>query len=198
MARCEGCGLQHQCICHLIPKLTPDWSMLLLTHANELRRETNTGRWLTASMDNCQLEVWDRTCPPQALIDKINNQQVSPLLLYPATGSSQLTAKHLNDPPHPLVIILDATWQEARKMYNRTPWLQALPHFHLVPEQNSEYHLRRNQQQGHLCTCEVGIEVLKCSRLDDQAHQLERFFALSLDAFKADKSGHALKSITSS
>ncbi len=52
------------------------------------------------------------------------------------------------------LVILDATWQEAGKMYRQSPYLQSLARVELQTEQDSAFRLRRNQRQGGLCTLE--------------------------------------------
>lgn len=52
------------------------------------------------------------------------------------------------------LVILDATWQEAGKMYRQSPYLQSLARVELQAEQDSAFRLRRNQRQGGLCTLE--------------------------------------------
>ncbi|HDS1197698.1 TPA: DTW domain-containing protein [Shewanella algae] len=52
------------------------------------------------------------------------------------------------------LVILDATWQEADKMYRQSPYLQSLARVELQTEQDSAFRLRRNQRHGGLCTLE--------------------------------------------
>jgi DTW domain-containing protein YfiP len=57
-------------------------------------------------------------------------------------------------------ILIDSTWQEARKIYNRSHYLHSLPCVHLPVEQASRYSLRRNQQANGLCTAETAMALL--------------------------------------
>lgn len=66
---------------------------------------------------------------------------------------AQKAALKLGKPLNSLVI-LDATWQEAGKMYRQSPYLQSLARVELQTEQDSAFRLRRNQRQGGLCTLE--------------------------------------------
>ena len=93
----------------------------------------------------------------------------------------------------PLFIILDGTWQEAKKILNKSVWLQAIPQAHLNITSESSYTLRRNQDSGHLCTCEVGVELLKALGEEEQARQIDDYFQHYLKVFQADKCGHSLK-----
>ena len=55
MESCRGCGLTFNCVCDSLPSLVADWDLVLLTHPNETRRETNTGQWLRKSLAQCQV-----------------------------------------------------------------------------------------------------------------------------------------------
>ncbi|MCE9781931.1 tRNA-uridine aminocarboxypropyltransferase [Shewanella algae] len=70
-----------------------------------------------------------------------------------ALKTTQKTALKIGKPLNSLVI-LDATWQEAGKMYRQSPYLQSLARVELQTEQDSAFRLRRNQRQGGLCTLE--------------------------------------------
>ncbi|TVL52621.1 hypothetical protein AYI98_02875 [Shewanella algae] len=70
-----------------------------------------------------------------------------------AQEAAQKTALKIGKPLNSLVV-LDATWQEAGKMYRQSPYLQSLGRVELQAEQGSAFRLRRNQRQGGLCTLE--------------------------------------------
>ncbi|GAB2641162.1 tRNA-uridine aminocarboxypropyltransferase [Vibrio panuliri] len=193
---CHGCGLHHQCVCHLVPHIEVPVHIALLMHENEVTRETNTGQWLLKALPSTSKHIWQRRSPCPELIKLIESDHYQPYLLYPSDNSvslSEVTNMSAQQQKVPLLIILDGTWQEAAKMLRKSGWLAALPGVHLTPSQPSAYQLRRNQQQGHLCTFEVGAEVIKELGFTHQAQQLEDFFQQYIPIFKADKSGHALK-----
>ncbi|CAM4446678.1 tRNA-uridine aminocarboxypropyltransferase [Vibrio agarivorans] len=192
MTTCKICGLSHQCVCELIPSLESQAHIALLTHENELTRDTNTGRWAVKMLSHCQTHIWQRKLPPSALISQIESGDYTPLLLFPAEESQQLSGEKIAVMAKPpLFIVLDATWQEARKMLNKSPWLQALSKVCLNTERPSSYQLRRNQAQGNLCTLEVVAELLALCGDNHDAQQITPFLEHYTKVFKADKSGHA-------
>jgi len=196
MEGCSRCGFVHQCICEHIPSIQNSAHFALLTHSNELARETNTGKLMMQTLEHCEVIEWQRKTPPQKLLDQIHNKQVQPFLVYPSEHSVSLTEISFpksNKVPPALFIILDGTWQEAKKMINKSDWLKALPCIHLDVSQRSGYQLRRNQEDGHLCTCEVASQILEGTGQAAQANLLSQYFELYMAVFQADKSGHALK-----
>ncbi|MBD1559342.1 DTW domain-containing protein [Vibrio sp. S9_S30] len=196
---CRGCGLTFNCVCDGLPSLEADWDLVLLTHPNETRRETNTGQWLHKSLAQCQVFEWSRTRIPAELKTMLENPNNQPILLFPSDSSRLLTSAAIHDNSKRIVfIVLDGTWQEAQKMYNRSDWLQSLPHWHIQMSGDSCYSLRRNQASGHFCTLEVGIHLLSLSHhttlpKQNNSEPLKAFFEHYLNVYRADKSGHPWK-----
>ncbi len=192
---CSGCGFTHQCICHRIPSTESQTHVVLLTHENELSRDTNTGKLLQQSLELCESFVWQRKIPPAELMTLLEDETRQPFLLFPSDKSVECHQAVLNraNGREPLFIILDGTWQEAKKMLNKSPWLQPIPQVHLDITSESSYTLRRNQDSGHLCTCEVGVELLKALGEEEPARLINDYCQYYLRVFQADKSGHALK-----
>ncbi|WP_027695098.1 tRNA-uridine aminocarboxypropyltransferase [Vibrio litoralis] len=187
---CPRCGLRYQCICTHRPMLDSSTQIALLTHPNETQRATNTGKLLTHSLSNCQVHIWDRVNPPIELVKQIAEQPS--YLLFPSEEAIEVSELQTSIKPHesrnsPLFIILDGTWQEAKKMLNKSPWLQALPKVVLSNEQTSNYRLRRNQEAGNLCTCEVGISLLQQREPQNDFSSLQQYFELFLKVYEADK-----------
>ncbi|KUJ83747.1 MULTISPECIES: tRNA-uridine aminocarboxypropyltransferase [Microbulbifer] len=145
----------------------------LLTHERELHRPTNTGSVAMAAAGMLvQRIVWERKNPALELQSLAAAGQVA--LVYPATESGQQT-HHVDEFEH--FILLDGTWQEARKMFNRTPYLQSAPQVSLKPQSVSTYLLRRNQRDGGLCTAECVVELLHAKGHVDLALALEARFS---------------------
>ncbi|MEZ8708976.1 tRNA-uridine aminocarboxypropyltransferase [Vibrio alginolyticus] len=193
---CPTCGFQFNCMCSLMPKLTSEHNILLLMHPNELKRDTNTGQLLEHCQLNIERVIWDRKQPPAELLSLLADPSRYPVLLFPCEGSITLEDVVLQSQQQtktPLFIILDATWQEARKMINKSLWLEGIPTMGLSASADSQYQLRRNQQQGNLCTFEVAAHLLGQLGEQNNQQQMQRFFAHYLALFQAEKSGHALK-----
>lgn len=142
----------------------------LLTHKREHDRKTNTGS-LAVKCSNGIVEsiVWDRVNPNRALLDMIEKNET--LLLYPTGNSKRSKLEDFDN-----VIILDGTWQEAKKIYNRSPYLKSIPKATLNTEKVSDYRLRRNQLDHGLCTIECVIEILQIKGQNQLAAELKTVF----------------------
>ncbi|MGL4713223.1 MAG: tRNA-uridine aminocarboxypropyltransferase [Shewanella sp.] len=161
--------------------------IILLTHKRELTRKTNTGQLaLAAFPEQVKSIVWSRTAPNNDLVAMLASQQAK--LLFPASDTesavpieihalnTDLIGPALSNSPGLLapapstgiaeqqvpnqVVILDATWQEARKMLRQSPYLKTAARISLPPLiPGSAFILRRNQQEGGLCTAECIIAL---------------------------------------
>ncbi|MGR2664544.1 tRNA-uridine aminocarboxypropyltransferase [Vibrio campbellii] len=193
---CPHCGFQFNCICSLLPKLSSEHSLMLLMHPNELTRDTNTGKLLAQCQLNVSQVVWDRKTPPAELLETLANPSLLPVLLFPSEESlalEQVQQQSTEQGRQPLYIIVDATWQEARKMINKSRWLEGIAMMGLATQADSQYQLRRNQQEGNLCTFEVAAQLLEQLGEKQNQKQMLNFFEQYLPRFQAEKSGHEFK-----
>ena len=144
-------------------------NIFLLTHPRELGKKTNTG-FLVASVleEGCTIIVWDRVSPDLQLLHRIETESVA--LLYPSEDGEVLSDSIDFDS----CIIIDSTWQEAQKIYNKSPYLKTLKKVKIDNGTTSIYTLRRNQREAGLCTAECAIEVLKLGGHLPQASEIEK------------------------
>ena len=130
--------------------------ILLLTHEHELTKQTNTGRVVLEALGQAASRiVWRRATPDAELLRMIEAGGVA--LVWPlAPKSHTAPVRELHT-----YVVVDGTWQQARKIYNRSPYLHALPTIALQPDEPSVYTLRRNQIGGGLCTAEAVACLLR-------------------------------------
>jgi len=148
--------------------------LILLTHSCEIQKATNTGHLVQKVVANTQTIIWQRTQPDPFLLDLINAEKTA--LLYPELKEADDEISAVNVAEFENFILIDSTWQEARKVFNRSPYLQRLPRIQLSVDQPSSYKLRRNQLEGGLCTAECAIELLRVKEENLLAEELEGEF----------------------
>lgn len=161
---------------------------VLLCHSRELVKKSNTGQLVMAQAGvTARLVEWSRTAPDPQLLRAIARDNC--WLLYPrgesvvcvncvpesqlARAQNSLTAQ-LGD--NPVIVLIDATWQQAQKMYNQSPYLQGLPALALRRDRPSMFRLRRNQKPEGLCTVECVVELLYLAGERPVAQALEEAF----------------------
>jgi DTW domain-containing protein len=153
----------------------------------EALKPSNTG-WLIADVvtDTFAFE-WARTVVSPALLALLADPQWQPMVVFPGEFVAadrvitQLTASVHDGQAlkRPLFVLLDATWPEARKMFRKSPYLNALPVLSLQTDQISRYKLRRSTREDHFCTSEVAA---LCLELAGEAHAAQTLEAY-LDVF---------------
>lgn len=148
----------------------------LLTHSEELKKANGTGKLVKATLqDNCSVIVWQRTITPLEIAQlPVENTR----LIYTATSSDeQLSPLGTEDNKIQHIIILDGTWQQARKMYNQSPYLKRFTKYEITG-QRSEFTRRRNQLEHGLCTAETAVHLLRTLGQPQQAEQLYTAFSM--------------------
>ena len=159
--------------------------IFLLTHERELHRATNTGSLaIEDSNEIVERILWERVNPNKDLIRLIENNEA--VLLYSkGESSSAISSSAISLPTlsstiieeYENIIIIDSTWQEAKKIFNQSAYLKNAPQFTLKTTSDSLYKLRANQPKGGLCTIECVIEILRIKGENKMAAELSLKFA---------------------
>ncbi|MEQ7917754.1 tRNA-uridine aminocarboxypropyltransferase [Xanthomonas sp. WHRI 1810A] len=170
--RCARCRvIDSYCLCAWKPKVEARSGMCLLMYDTEPMKPTNTG-WLIADViQDTQAFGWSRVDVDEQLLALISDPQWQPYIVFPGefvAPERVVTQVQIEDNRRPLFILLDATWNEARKMFRKSPYLNHLPVLSLQPEQISRYRLRRSKRDDHFCTAEVAALCLELAA-DQQA-----------------------------
>ena len=191
--RCPGCRLvPSHCLCGLGLLQSSRAGVCLLMADIEPLKPSNTG-WLIADVVADTFAFgWARTATDPALLALLADPQWQPYVVFPGefvraervvhtvdTVDTVDVASHAEDAvlpsKRPLFILLDATWAEARKMFRKSPYLDALPVLSLQPAQISRYLLRRSRRDDHFCTSEVAALCLELAGDVPAAHTLEAY-----------------------
>ncbi len=147
----------------------------LLTHQRELGRKSNTGQLVLDCLadhltNKAERIIWDRVNPDPQLTRLVKDHQIA--LIYPKDASENTHMQHFEN-----ILIIDSTWQEANKIYNRSAYLKHIAKFTMTDHAKSNYQLRRNQPEGGLCTAECVIEILRLRGEKRLAENLTQSFS---------------------
>jgi hypothetical protein len=158
----------------------------------EPMKPSNTGRLIADILPDTEAFQWSRTEPPQALLELVQHPDYQPMVVFPASyaGAERevLTAPPSGKPP--LFIMLDGTWTEARKMFRKSPYLDALPVISVDLSRVSAYHLREAHAEGQYCTAEVAIALLDLANDTKAATALGSHFQCFRTRYLAGKTHH--------
>ncbi|AAO57486.1 DTW domain-containing protein [Pseudomonas syringae pv. tomato] len=163
--RCPQCRvIDSYCLCAWRPTVAAESGMCLLMYDTEPMKPTNTG-WLIADViKDTYAFGWSRVEIDAHLRALLDDPQWQPYIVFPGEFVAQervVAEVAREDGKRPLFILLDATWNEARKMFRKSPYLEKFPVLSLAPEQISRYRLRRSKRDDHFCTAEVAALCLE-------------------------------------
>ncbi len=195
---CTGCGFTNHCICAEFTRLDSLGHFALLQHQREADKKSNTGQLMSSTIPSCSTVIWSRTEPPKALINQLNDPAYSPWLVFPSDQQQKaynqdVAIQHIQQTKRqPLFLLIDATWQEARKMVRKSPWLSHIPRLEIDTQAPSSYRLRRNQADGNLCTCEVGCALLDLINEPSHAVSLSKLLETFQSIYQAEQQHQTL------
>lgn len=92
----------------------------------------------------------------------------------------------------PLYILIDSTWQQARKMVRQSSYLKNIPRVSLDVTAKSQYRLRRNQLDNGMSTCEAAVCLMEQVGEPKNAAALNQYFLDFMRHYDASMSGHGV------
>lgn len=186
--RCPGCSLHASvCICGALPRIVNRTRVVLLAHARELVKPTNTGRLVARTLAACEVRVTGARRLPDAPWQAAPGQA----LLFPAPEAIPIADWRASvSPETPLTIVVpDGTWAQASHLRRRLPGLSALPSVSVPAGPPSAFRLRRPPRPGALCTLEAVARALEVLEGSSIRSELERALALFVEATLAMRRG---------
>ena len=153
---CARCGLNPLlCICQQIPKLQTKTRLLLVIHARELKRTTNTGTLSLEALPNSAMRVRGLT---QTTLDLSHDMDPSyqPLLYYPSDTAVDLNSEFMRTIEKPVLLIVpDGNWRQASKVHLRHKELAGIPRVMIKAPNLATHHLRHESTSYGMSTLEA-------------------------------------------
>lgn len=167
---------------------------MLLVSENEVFKPSNTGRLIADTIDETYVFQWSRTQPDEQILALINDSQYLPVVVFPQQYVEQHERLLGRDAlkgvtgKKPLLIFLDGSWREARRMFRKSPFLATLPVLSVSPERVSGYMMRKSDNDQHLATAEVASLVLEQCGEMFPAQMLQLWFETFKESYLLSKS----------
>jgi len=149
------------CICRFTVNVDNKIKVIVLQHPDEVLHTKGTVSLLAKSLTKCEVIIGEDFSNNKQFFSVLSEYEA--LLLYPTEYSQELSYDILNTKKvtknnKPLcLIILDATWRKAYKMFMLSKLLQTLPQIHL-PEKlanSGEYIIRKVAKKNALSSLEA-------------------------------------------
>ena len=175
-SHCFRCYQRREiCICPILPTVTTRSEFLILRHIYEAQRPSNTGRLVALAMPNTRIiPCGGGTRIGLSPIDDEFLRVPGTWLLWPDGTGTQPDISDLTSPDR--VVVIDATWSQARRLYRSTPVLQALPRLVLPEPKRLRDRLREQYRSDGMSTLEaVAAAVAKLEGIET-AGPLEKLY----------------------
>jgi DTW domain-containing protein YfiP len=171
-ARCPRCLLLPRvCLCADIPVLPTRTRIVLVRHHLERWRSSNSGRLAHLALPNSEI-IDHGGAGGVAVLPPLDGAW----LVFPE-GEPMVTAPV---PPPRQLVVLDATWSQARRMYRKLAALRGLPMLRLPDAPMPAARLRESPAPGRVSTIEAIARALRLIEGDAAADALEALFALAV------------------
>jgi DTW domain-containing protein YfiP len=168
-AYCLRCRFRREvCLCAATRQAAADLRLVVVLHAVEERKMSNTGHLAALVLPDARIAVHGRRDQAVDLAElrethAPDGRPWRSVLLFPGLGAEPLDARAVADlraPDHKLrLVVPDGTWSQARRMVRRLPELAALPRY-TIPfgaawASRTALRPRGNPEPARVSTCEA-------------------------------------------
>ena len=162
---CPGCGLRSfHCVCDLLEPVAARTPVRVIRHIRERYRSSNTGILLSKLLpDATVVDVGNGDSPDLSFLSQGN-----PVLVWPGPATPL--------PENPTLILLDATWSQASRMYRRIEGLPQLPCLPLPAPDPARKRMRESTVVNGMSTLEAAAAALSLLEGPEVAAPLLRLF----------------------
>jgi DTW domain-containing protein YfiP len=183
---CEQCGYpQVNCLCAWVKPIDAPINIIILQHPTEAKHAKNTVRLLALGLNNVKVLQGESPADFTKLIKSVTHSVHQYNVCYPHAKSiaietlkTQSIAGQSVDLGQTLILI-DASWRKALKMWHLNPWLHSLNSWHFANPPSNQYQIRHTTQKNSLSTLESVAYVLElihntdCSPLHQLFQQMQ-------------------------
>jgi len=172
-ARCPRCLLQQRvCLCAAIPTVATRTRVVIVRHHLERWRSSNSGRLAHLALPNSEI-VEHGGDAGTAVLPPLDGAW----LVFPEGEP----ASRAPQPPPGQLVLLDASWSQARRMYRKLAALRGLPTLRLPDDDMPAARLRESPGPGRVSTIEAIARALRLLEGEAVAAPLEALFALAVE-----------------
>jgi DTW domain-containing protein len=169
------------CLCDAIPRIVSRTGLTVLQHPRERRHPVGTARFVELGLGArviCPVRA-DRTlaCAPEL--------PKGTAVLFPGERAREVS--EIPPPERPAhLLVLDGTWNHARRLWKANPWIAELPQVRLTPGEPSRYRIRKEPHRHYLSTVEAVVAALRALEpdllgLDGLLAAFDRMIDLQID-----------------
>lgn len=182
---CLNCHYpQSVCICDALCTVTSAQKVIILQHPSEVKHAKSSVKLIRLCVPNSEIWIGETPGDFAQLIINLKTQRNQVCVIYPNQNSVPLES--INEKQNSnitSIILLDATWRKAYKIWQLNPWLQHLPSWHFAIPPQSEYKIRKTSVSSGLSTLEALAHTLYITQGLDKAPLLTTFTRMQQRVF---------------
>ncbi|MCW9047763.1 MAG: DTW domain-containing protein [Gammaproteobacteria bacterium] len=161
------------CLCGRIEKQPNEIKIIILQHPDEVNNAKGTGILVELGLLHHQKWIAEDFSKHEALIHFITVNKAETAVLYPIEDANVISKENtgLENLKFKNLIVIDATWRKAKKMWELQPLFHDMTCLRLTNEQISNYRIRKVPKDGHLSTIESVVVALRLLEGKQHAYQ---------------------------
>lgn len=194
LKRCPDCLLaESRCVCQLIQASQSRFGVCMVMYHAEYFKPSNTGQLICDAVQDNFAFRWQRTEIVPELMALLADPTWYPIVIFPHDNVEkdvqihQVPSVDELSGRRPLLVFLDGTWRQAKKMYIKSPYLQSFPVLQISGIEKGAYQLRESQHDHHLSTIEVATEIFMQNKEVTIADNLKYLFQTFKAGYKEFK-----------
>jgi DTW domain-containing protein YfiP len=175
--RCAECLFAPpDCVCHALPRIDNRMEVVVITHAHEITRPSNTARFAVRMLSRSSMlqhgtadgvsEAWSFSRP-------------DPLILHP--DGRPLRPE---DASRSCLIVPDGSWRHVRRMLKRIPVLKTGDTVRVEAPAHTELTVRREPWEGHTSTLEAIARAMGVLESEEVARAMLDVLAQVIEAMR--------------
>jgi DTW domain-containing protein YfiP len=177
--RCPKCHMRSSlCVCGDAPYFNLKTKIIILLHARESYRPTNTGRLLTLALPHSEVRIRGKkgsVMSSRGLVD----DNFETLFFYPSEKATELSSDFIKTIGKPITLIVpDGSWRQAGKVMNRESVLKNIRHVKLPIGPTPALRLRKESKVNGLSTFEAVARALGVIENIQVQASLESFYQI--------------------
>lgn len=157
------------CLCDRIEPQANSVNVIILQHPDEVSNAKGSAIIAKLGLQQYQCWVGEDFTRHRNLNHLIKTAAADMLVLYPAEQAQGLQLMPVGQVKH--LLIIDATWRKAKRIWQINPQLRHLNSAKLVTDKASNYRIRKVPEPGYLSTIEAIVESLRWLECKPQAYQ---------------------------
>lgn len=157
---CQHCNYPTTtCVCSAVAVMNVKTQITLMLHPSEQNKAKNTGRLIPLLIPSAVIIVGESGEDFSSVKDRIREFPKT-VVLFPCDISQSLTdISKEQEIEH--IIVIDATWRKAKKIWMLNPWLHQLSVAHLNLDSISQYRIRKGSRENGVSSIEAVAAALE-------------------------------------